>query len=190
MDFDQFLRHNRQQGSFTRLDRLPIRESACCDIPERRAKRSSPNPALNICCHPMPMTTVSRLASLTLLVLPVGCKTSALTAQLADVDAPDLAAASYTVVGQVEGRGEAAQLFPFLARIFGADTVAETAALEAFGEAIYDRDDIDMIIAPKTKETGLRFPFFFEKVTVTVKGKGVKIIDGQRVQGAPAYTGQ
>lgn len=137
----------------------------------------------------MPMKTISRIALVSLLALPVGCKTTSLTAQLADIGAPDLAAASYTVVGQVEGRGEAAQLFPFLARIFGASTVSETAAFEAVGEAIYDRDDIDMIIAPKTKKTRFRFPFIFEKATVTVRGKGVQIIDGQQVQGGPAYKG-
>jgi hypothetical protein len=135
------------------------------------------------------MNALSRLALVSLLAITAGCTTTTLSAQLSDVDAPQVNAASYKVVGQVEGSGEAFRFLPFIARLFGAGSVAESAKLEAFGEAIYDRDDVDMIIAPKTKETGVGFLGLFKKVTVTVKGKGVQIIDGQQVQGGPTYRG-
>ncbi len=135
------------------------------------------------------MNALSRFALVGLLAIPAGCTTTSLSAQLSDVDAPQLPAASYKVVGRVEGTGKAFRILPFIPRLFGGGSVAESAKLEAFGEAIYDRDEVDMIIAPKTKETEVGFLGLFKQVTVTVKGKGVQIIDGQQVQGGPTYRG-
>lgn len=81
----------------------------------------------------------------------------------------------FKIVSPVEGSGSSWTLCPAVADLVRATDVVQRAEEDAIGSAIYDRNDIDMIIAPKTKIAYINVLGLFARASVTVKGQGVKL---------------
>lgn len=87
-----------------------------------------------------------------------------------------LPAAQYTMVGPVTGSGKAMQVSPGIARLFGSKGAQHAAEENAVGEAIFNRDNVDMVTAVKVKATNLNVIGLFETSDVELKAQGVKLV--------------
>ena len=118
------------------------------------------------------ITLATLICGVTLLA---SCRSTSHSGQIGDVGAPGLSAAQYRIAGNVQGEGSSFGLSPGILGVLlaGPSTIAR-AKDDAVGEAIYNNDDIDMVIAPKTKVDYVNL-FIFDLATVTIKGKGVEV---------------
>ena len=104
-----------------------------------------------------------------------GCTFHSRQAQIEDVGAPGLTAPQYKIVGNVTATASASAISPSVATALTGRTVIDDAKIKAVGAAIYDNDEIDMLIAPKVDAQGMNIGIF-ANATVTIKGKGVALI--------------
>jgi len=103
-----------------------------------------------------------------------GCTYHTRSAQVEDVGAPALTAPTYKIVGNVTATGSASAISPSVTAALSGVTVQEQAKINAVGAAIYDNDEVDMIIAPKIDVEGMDLGVFAQ-AKVTIKGKGVAL---------------
>jgi hypothetical protein len=103
-----------------------------------------------------------------------GCSFHSRQAQIEDVGAPGLTAPTYKIVGNVTATASDSALSPSVATALTGQTVVDRARIKAVGAAIYDNDEVDMIIAPKVDAKGMDLGIFAQ-AEVTIKGKGVQL---------------
>ncbi len=103
-----------------------------------------------------------------------GCTFHSRQAQVEDVGAPSLTAPTYRIVGNVTATASASAISPSVATALTGQTVIDAARIKAVGAAIYDNDEIDMIIAPKVDAKGMDLGIFAQ-AEVTIKGKGIAL---------------
>ncbi len=83
--------------------------------------------------------------------------------------APPVAAPlAYTIVAPVESTGTASRFCP---SVWGLGLIIQDAAEQAVGKAIYERDDIDIVLNPKKKISVTSY-LVWATATVTIKGRG------------------
>lgn len=118
------------------------------------------------------ITLATFICGVTLLA---SCRSTSHSGQIGDIGTPELSPSQYHIVGNVQGKGSSFGLSPGLVGVLfaGQSTIAR-AKDTAVGEAIYDNDAIDMVIAPKSKVDYFNF-FIFDLATVRIKGKGVEV---------------
>ncbi len=107
-------------------------------------------------------------------LLASGCTFHSRQAQIEDVGAPGLTAPTYKIVGNVTATASESALSPSIGTALTGQTVVDRARIKAVGAAIYDNDEIDMIIAPKVDAKGMDLGIFAQ-AEVTIKGKGVQL---------------
>lgn len=115
------------------------------------------------------------LVALSLAALAMtGCVYTHRTAQISAVGVEG--SVKYRVVGRVEGQGKASYspllvpLSPTLLYI-----ARHQAEQDALGQAIYDRDDVDAVVAPKTEHSDSNF-LLIGFYRVKLRGVGVQIL--------------
>ena len=117
--------------------------------------------------------TIAAIAGISLAAS--GCTYESRRAQVEDVGAPALAAPTYKIVGNVTATASQSAISPSVGALISGTTVVEAARIKAVGAAIYDNDEIDMIIAPKIDIKGMDIMGLYAEATVTIKGKGVAL---------------
>jgi hypothetical protein len=123
----------------------------------------------------MLVRSVSLAAIAVATVTASGCTFHSRQAQIEDVGAPGLTAPQYKIVGNVSATASDSVISPSVAQALTGQTVIDSARIKAVGAAIYDNDEIDMIIAPKVDAKGMDIGIFAQ-AEVTIKGKGVALI--------------
>jgi hypothetical protein len=114
-------------------------------------------------------TLVAAIALLT------SCTTTTTEAIIGGPSLPGLPDATFRIVGRVSGEGSATTISPAFLSIFGAPTSEEIATETAVGNAIFDRDDVDLVTAPKSKVTTISFLGLWSHSKVHIKGQGLKV---------------
>jgi hypothetical protein len=116
------------------------------------------------------------LSALTLLSLFGACTTTTTEAMVGGPsEFPGMPEANYRLVGRVNGEGTASTLSPGFLWMFGSPSSEELARETAVGNAIFDRDDVDIVLAAKSRVTTTRFLGFFSHSKVQIKGEGAKL---------------
>ncbi len=119
-----------------------------------------------------------RNCSLFLLLSLLGACTTTIT-EASMVSGPDdfpgLPEANFRLVGRVKGEGSASTLSPAILWIFGQPTSEQIAHETAVGNAIFDRDDVDFVLAAKSRITSTKFLGLYSSSKVEIKGEGAKL---------------
>ena len=112
--------------------------------------------------------TLSLTAAVAGLALSTGCTSTRVEQHFIQPSAT--INVNYTIVRNVEGKGEATKFCP----ISGGPTASDIAVGAATADAVGTSQDLDTILAPKTtvSETNL---IIFSSAKATVKGYGVKL---------------
>lgn len=108
------------------------------------------------------------------MIASTGCTITARQGQIESVGAPGLTPPTYKIVGNVSASAKAFTLSPVIANHLN-QSALDRAKIDAVGQAIYNNDEIDLVIAPKTEATVTSFLGLFEMASVTIKGKGVAL---------------
>ncbi len=124
------------------------------------------------------MTT--RLSLVAGLVFLGACTSTSTDAILGGPKFMGLPDANYSIVGPVSGEATATTISPgirsfFSLGLFKVPTSEDLAKEAAVGSAIFERDDVDLLIAPKSKVTTLDILGIYSCSTAHVKGQGVKL---------------
>lgn len=82
----------------------------------------------------------------------------------------------YTMIGPVRGTGKAFVISPGFSKLFKSPSAQHMAEENAVGQAIFNRDDVDMVTAVKVKATNTDFLGLFETSEVELKAQGVKLV--------------
>ena len=109
-----------------------------------------------------------------LTALATGCASTSTNAIMGGAP-PATTEANWTLVGPVNGKGSAMTVSPGIGRMFGAMSTIEKAKEDAVGAAIFNNDQVDMLVAPKTKISYMSFLGLFDTASAEVKGQGVKL---------------
>lgn len=105
-------------------------------------------------------------------LVSTGCVSTYRTAQISDAGVGG--SVKYKVIGKVEGNGQVSVISPAFSPYFVMQGLEE-ADQKAIGEAIYERDDVDAVIAPKRERSFSNFLLIgFAKVKL--RGVGVQIL--------------
>lgn len=117
-----------------------------------------------------------------------GCVTTRKAGDYSHTGGPSLDRATYKITGQVEGKGQASALCPMSGDLAGSlagimnpeaakgpkGTIAK-AMDEAYGNAIWDDQNVDLILNAKYQVVHTDF-IVFDKADVTIRGKGVTLL--------------
>ncbi|MBM4015315.1 MAG: hypothetical protein FJ293_10185 [Planctomycetes bacterium] len=136
------------------------------------------------------MDRSTRIAPLLAALLAAGCVNTVQTGRLVETGGPDAASPfQYHIVGPVTGTGSTTAISPFLPSLpgiaGGMDAAIGRATDYAVGGAIYNRDDIDVVLNPKRRIVTNDY-FVFGLAKVEVKGLGAAIERPAAVNPAPA----
>ncbi|MCX8038990.1 MAG: hypothetical protein N3B15_00215 [Planctomycetota bacterium] len=113
------------------------------------------------------------LVALSLAALAMtGCVYTHRSAQISAVGVDG--SVKYRVVGKVEGQGKAS-FSPILLPFLTLEMARYRAEQDALGQAIYDRDDVDAVVAPKTEHSDSNF-LLIGFYRVKLRGVGVQIL--------------
>lgn len=114
---------------------------------------------------------------LTLACMFAGCTSTETRVDNRSLERPELSAASYKVVGPVSGTGESWGISPGIFNFV--HPLAREAEQNAMGDAIFDKSNVDMIVAPKIRITHRSWFGLYVTVKAEVKGQGVQLIAEQ-----------
>ncbi len=120
--------------------------------------------------------TMKKILTLALFVLSAACASTTTTAVMGGPGIPNMPDVQYRIVGPVEGRGSIMQISPRFLHLFGAPTAKDAAIENAIGSAIYSKDDIDVMIAPKSRVKVTDFLGLYSMAEAEVKGQGCQLI--------------
>jgi len=115
------------------------------------------------------------ILTFSLLAILGACQSSSTRALIGNPQLPEMPEVNYKLVGPVQGEGSAITICPGVQGFFGAKSTVQKAEEDAVGAAIFDRNDVDLVVAPKTKVQSMNVLNIFETAKVTVKGQGVKL---------------
>ncbi len=131
-----------------------------------------------------------RIVPLLASLLAAGCINTVQTGRRVETTGPDAASPfQYRIVGPVTGTGSTTAISPFLPSLPGVgggmEGAVERATDYAVGGAIYDRDDIDVVLNPKRRVVTTDY-FVFGLAKVELKGLGAAVERPAAPASAPA----
>ena len=128
------------------------------------------------------------LYGIAIILLLSGCSANLKNVQpvgIKNLELAPLTSAEYEIVKEVTGKAtvttvlifriEGENNYGFLASNLGKMTTTDLAKSNAIYNAINSNEEIDALLCPKFAMEHSGIPFLYSKITVTVKGKGIKI---------------
>jgi len=109
-----------------------------------------------------------------LLVAPA-CVTTSTEAVMGGPQLPGMPDVQYRIIGPIDGRGHIVQVSPGIVQLMGGPSAKHAAVENAVGAAIFNRENVDVMIAPKSRIKLTSYLGIVDVAEAEVKGQGCQI---------------